>query len=89
MAFPYTPQEIGRLLGQLWRAASAEERKPYEEKAAVDADRFRAEKQAYLKLTQPDRLPPTNPLMRAPPVVCHRFKWPELVACYSIPALAL
>lgn len=39
--------QIGRLLGERWRGLSAEEKEPYEKKAANDKKRYESEKAQY------------------------------------------
>ncbi|KAG7292318.1 High mobility group nhp1 [Staphylotrichum longicolle] len=39
--------EVGKLLGQRWKALSEKQRAPYEAKAAADKKRYEDEKQAY------------------------------------------
>eukprot|EP00039_Didymoeca_costata_P017955 m.331504 g.331504 ORF g.331504 m.331504 type:complete len:127 (+) comp16746_c0_seq1:159-539(+) len=39
--------ELGKKLGELWRGLSDSEKKPYQNKAAKDKERYMAEKAAY------------------------------------------
>ncbi|KAF5117835.1 hypothetical protein DV495_004543 [Geotrichum candidum] len=39
--------QIGRILGERWRALSVEEKEPYEAKAANDKKRYESEKAQY------------------------------------------
>ncbi|KAK4207323.1 High mobility group box domain containing protein [Rhypophila sp. PSN 637] len=39
--------EVGKILGQRWKALSEKQRMPYEAKAAADKKRYEDEKQAY------------------------------------------
>ena len=41
--------EIGRILGERWRALTPKEKEPYEEKATLDKARYQKEMQAYKK----------------------------------------
>jgi hypothetical protein len=40
--------EVGKLLGEKWKALSEKQRTPYEAKAATDKKRYEEEKAAYL-----------------------------------------
>ncbi|CCK72326.1 high-mobility group nucleosome-binding protein KNAG_0J02470 [Huiozyma naganishii CBS 8797] len=40
--------QIGRLLGERWKALDGEGREPYEAKAAADKKRYESEKELYL-----------------------------------------
>ncbi|KAL4795557.1 Non-histone chromosomal protein 6 [Aspergillus venezuelensis] len=39
--------QVGKMLGEKWKALSDKERKPYEDKAATDKKRYEDEKAAY------------------------------------------
>lgn len=39
--------EVGKLLGEKWKALSEKQRTPYEAKAAADKKRYEQEKEAY------------------------------------------
>ncbi|KAL4785689.1 high mobility group box domain-containing protein [Aspergillus varians] len=39
--------QVGKMLGEKWKALSEKDRKPYEEKAATDKKRYEEEKAAY------------------------------------------
>ncbi|OJJ00221.1 hypothetical protein ASPVEDRAFT_555460 [Aspergillus versicolor CBS 583.65] len=39
--------QVGKMLGEKWKALSPKERKPYEDKAAADKKRYEDEKAAY------------------------------------------
>ncbi|KAJ9621236.1 Non-histone chromosomal protein 6 [Taxawa tesnikishii (nom. ined.)] len=39
--------QVGKMLGERWKALSDSERRPYEEKAAADKKRYEDEKAAY------------------------------------------
>lgn len=39
--------EVGKLLGEKWKALSEKQRTPYEAKAAADKKRYEQEKAAY------------------------------------------
>ncbi|KAL2867100.1 high-mobility group nucleosome-binding protein [Aspergillus lucknowensis] len=39
--------QVGKMLGEKWRALSDKERKPYEDKAAADKKRYEEEKAQY------------------------------------------
>jgi len=39
--------QIGKVLGEQWKNMDEEDRKPYDEKAAKDKERYEAEKSAY------------------------------------------
>ncbi|KAL4868883.1 hypothetical protein BDV12DRAFT_168818 [Aspergillus spectabilis] len=39
--------QVGKMLGEKWKALSDKDRKPYEEKAATDKKRYEDEKAAY------------------------------------------
>ena len=39
--------QVGKILGERWKALSASQREPYEQKAKADKDRYEAEKAAY------------------------------------------
>lgn len=41
--------QVGRLLGEKWKALSAEDKTPYEDKAAADKKRYEKEKAEYAK----------------------------------------
>ncbi|GMM57459.1 high-mobility group nucleosome-binding protein [Maudiozyma humilis] len=40
--------QIGRLLGERWKALTAEDKEPYEAKAAADKKRYESEKELYM-----------------------------------------
>lgn len=40
--------QVGKQLGDKWKALSTTERKPYDDKAAADKKRYEEEKAAYL-----------------------------------------
>lgn len=39
--------QIGRLLGERWKALTAEDKEPYDAKAAADKKRYESEKELY------------------------------------------
>lgn len=39
--------QIGRLLGERWKALTAEDKQPYEAKAEADKKRYESEKELY------------------------------------------
>ncbi|KAL2829664.1 high mobility group box domain-containing protein [Aspergillus cavernicola] len=39
--------QVGKMLGEKWKALSEKDRKPYDEKAATDKKRYEDEKAAY------------------------------------------
>jgi hypothetical protein len=41
------PGEVGKLLGEKWKALSEKQRAPYDAKAATDKKRYEEEKAAY------------------------------------------
>ena len=41
------PGEVGKLLGEKWKALSEKQRAPYDAKAAADKKRYEQEKEAY------------------------------------------
>lgn len=41
------PGEVGRILGERWKALNEKQRAPYEAKAAADKKRYEDEKAAY------------------------------------------
>ena len=41
------PGQVGKLLGERWKALSEKQRAPYEAKAAADKKRYEDEKAAY------------------------------------------
>lgn len=41
--------QVGKLLGEKWKALSADEKTPYETKAATDKKRYEKEKAEYAK----------------------------------------
>lgn len=43
---PYAGQ-VGKVLGERWKALSPQERQPYEDKAKADKERYDAEKASY------------------------------------------
>ncbi|KAH3682519.1 hypothetical protein WICPIJ_006510 [Wickerhamomyces pijperi] len=43
---------VGKLLGEKWKALTADEKKPYEEKAEADKKRYEAQKAQYLSEQQ-------------------------------------
>lgn len=43
----YTFGQIGSKLGEIWRSMSSEEKKPFEDLATEDRERFRRESEAY------------------------------------------
>ncbi|CCF59196.1 hypothetical protein KAFR_0G01620 [Kazachstania africana CBS 2517] len=40
--------QIGRILGERWKALNAEDKEPYEAKAAADKKRYESEKELYM-----------------------------------------
>lgn len=40
--------QVGKLLGEKWKALSDDERGPYKDKAAADAKRYEEEKKSYV-----------------------------------------
>ncbi|KAK5773840.1 high-mobility group nucleosome-binding protein PWA37_003813 [Arxiozyma heterogenica] len=44
--------QVGKLLGEKWKALSPEEREPYEAKAKADKRRYESEKELYLATKQ-------------------------------------
>jgi len=42
--------DLGKRLGQMWKELSEDERKPYEEKAAADKQRYESERETYKQL---------------------------------------
>jgi HMG (high mobility group) box len=60
------PGPLGRKLGELWKALSDSDRKPYEDKAAADKKRYEDEKANYLASTiQSVRCRPQRILMNS------------------------
>jgi hypothetical protein len=49
--------EVGKLLGEKWKALSDKQRSPYEAKAAADKKRYEEEKAAYGKVRSPKSRP--------------------------------
>jgi len=47
--------EVGKLLGEKWKALSEKQRTPYEAKAAADKKRYEEEKAAYAAVSKPTR----------------------------------
>lgn len=43
----YLPGQVGKVLGERWKALSDKQRQPYEAKAAADKKRYEDEKAAY------------------------------------------
>lgn len=43
----FIPGEVGRLLGERWKALNDKQRAPYDAKAAADKKRYEDEKAAY------------------------------------------
>jgi hypothetical protein len=41
------PGDVGKILGEKWKELSDKERKPYDEKARVDKERYESEKLRY------------------------------------------
>lgn len=41
--------QVGKLLGEKWKATTAEDKEPYEAKAATDKKRYEKEKAEYAK----------------------------------------
>ncbi|MCJ1277439.1 Non-histone chromosomal protein 6 [Puttea exsequens] len=39
--------QVGKALGEKWKALTAKEKEPYEKKAKADKDRYESEKQSY------------------------------------------
>ena len=44
--------QVGKLLGEKWKALSPEEKEPYEAKAKADKRRYESEKELYLATKQ-------------------------------------
>lgn len=44
---PHPPGQVGKVLGERWKALSDKQRQPYEAKAAADKKRYEDEKAAY------------------------------------------
>lgn len=57
--------QVGKLLGERWKALSEAQRRPYEEKAQADKKRYEEEKASYNvslhPLCYPPKLPKRNP----------------------------
>lgn len=45
--------QVGKMLGEKWKALDDKERKPYEEKAAADKKRYEEEKATYNNVSSP------------------------------------
>jgi hypothetical protein len=41
------PGDVGKILGEKWKELTEKERKPYDEKARVDKERYETEKARY------------------------------------------
>ncbi len=54
--------QVGKLLGERWKALNDKQRAPYEAKAAADKKRYEDEKQAYNVRLPPKRTPPCSAL---------------------------
>lgn len=48
--------QVGKILGERWKALSEKQRMPYEAKAAADKKRYEDEKQAY-NVSRPNKQP--------------------------------
>lgn len=48
-----TVGQVGKMLGEKWKALSDSERKPYDDKAATDKKRYEEEKAKYLAVSVP------------------------------------
>ncbi|KAL1853446.1 Non-histone chromosomal protein 6 [Paecilomyces lecythidis] len=46
--------QVGKVLGERWKALSDEERRPYEEKAQADKKRYEDEKASYNQAAEED-----------------------------------
>jgi hypothetical protein len=57
-----TAGEVGKMLGEKWKALDEKKRQPYEAKAAADKKRYEEEKAAY-QVSYPS-LPTRRPLTR-------------------------
>lgn len=44
--------QVGKMLGEKWKALSGEDREPYEAKAKADKRRYESEKELYLATKQ-------------------------------------
>lgn len=42
-----SPGDVGKILGEKWKELTEKERKPYDEKARVDKERYETEKARY------------------------------------------
>ncbi|PLB52847.1 hypothetical protein P170DRAFT_434572 [Aspergillus steynii IBT 23096] len=49
--------QVGKMLGEKWKALDDKERRPYEEKAAADKKRYEDEKASYNVSTSPAQYP--------------------------------
>lgn len=47
------PGQVGKVLGDKWKALSTKDRKPYEDKAKQDKERYETEKAAYQNVCPP------------------------------------
>ena len=47
MSLTFPPGQVGKVLGDKWKALSEKGREPYEKKAAEDKKRYEAEKAKY------------------------------------------
>lgn len=47
ISFNTTTGQVGKILGERWKALNDKQRAPYEAKAAADKKRYEDEKQAY------------------------------------------
>ena len=61
----YLSGDVGKLLGERWKALSDKQRAPYESKAAADKKRYEEEKAAYANVS----------------VTCSRFVSPSIIWC--------
>jgi hypothetical protein len=52
-----SPGEVGKMLGEKWKALSEKQRTPYEAKAAADKKRYEEEKAAYQVCYSPSSPP--------------------------------
>lgn len=54
------PGQVGKMLGDKWKALSETDRKPYDEKAAADKKRYEDEKAKYQAVSPSGRAHPAH-----------------------------
>lgn len=56
--------QVGKVLGEKWKALNAKQREPYEARAKADKERYESEKASYNNVSHSHYPPDTRPSCR-------------------------